>query len=174
MALKVVHDGEAPGALRENCCICRTKTNYWYEPKDIALCEHCAKTTKRVALPTKEEWCAKEDAIFKQKNTHWMPMALSDDAIIAMAREAGFYDGREELFWVGTEGLKRFAALVAAKEREPLTDEQSKALMQARRTAMLMTCKARVPECGEFSAIAQDLDWLCESLGIKGGQHGTE
>ena len=70
MALKVVHDGEAPGALRENCCMCRTKTNYWYEPKDIALCEHCAKTTKRAALPTKEEWCAKEDAIFKQKHTH--------------------------------------------------------------------------------------------------------
>ena len=53
----------------------------------------------------------------------------------------------------------------------PLTDEQTKALMQAHRTAMLMTCKARVPECGEFAAIAQDLDWLCESLGIKGGQH---
>ena len=51
----------------------------------------------------------------------------------------------------------------------PLTDEQIKALMRAHRTAMLMTCKARVPECGEFSAIAQDLDWLCESLGIKGG-----
>ena len=56
----------------------------------------------------------------------------------------------------------------------PLTDEQIKALMQAHRTAMLMTCKARVPECGEFAAIAQDLDWLCESFGIKGGQHGTE
>ena len=105
-----------------------------------------------------------------------------NDEIRAMAREAGFYDGREELFWVGTEGLKRFAALVAARERAacaqagavPLTDEQSKALMQAHRTAMLMTCQARVPECGEFSAIAQDLDWLCESLGIKGGQHGTE
>ena len=55
--------------------------------------------------------------------------------------------------------------------REPLTDEQIKALMQAHRTAMLMTCKARVPECGEFAAIAQDLDWLCESFGIKGGQH---
>ncbi len=54
----------------------------------------------------------------------------------------------------------------------PLTDEQVKALMQAQRTAMFMTCKARVPECGEFAAIAQDLDWLCESLGIKGGQHG--
>ena len=58
--------------------------------------------------------------------------------------------------------------------REPLTDEQTKALMQAHRTAMLMTCKARAPECGEFAAIAQDLDWLCESFGIKGGQHGTE
>ena len=56
----------------------------------------------------------------------------------------------------------------------PLTDEQTKALMQAHRTAMLMTCKARAPECGEFAAIAQDLDWLCESFGIKGGQHGTE
>ena len=56
----------------------------------------------------------------------------------------------------------------------PLTDEQIKALMQARRTAMLMTCKARIPECGEFAAIAQDLDWLCESFGIKGGQHGAE
>ena len=56
--------------------------------------------------------------------------------------------------------------------REQLTDEQTKALMQAHRTAMLMTCKARVPECGEFAAIAQDLDWLCESFGIKGGQHG--
>ena len=53
----------------------------------------------------------------------------------------------------------------------PLTDEQIKALMQAHRTAMLMTCKAKAPECGEFSAIAQDLDWLCESFGIKGGQH---
>ena len=53
----------------------------------------------------------------------------------------------------------------------PLTDEQIKALMQAHRTAMLMTCKAKVPECGEFAAIAQDLDWLCESFGIKGGQH---
>ena len=56
----------------------------------------------------------------------------------------------------------------------PLTDGQIKALMQAHRTAMLMTCKARVPECGEFAAIAQDLDWLCESFGIKGGQRGAE
>lgn len=119
MALKVVHDGEAPGALRENCCICRTKTNYWYEPKDIALCEHCAKTTKRVALPTKEEWCAKEDAIFKQKNTHWMPMALSDDAIIAMARDAN----PEHDLTAMLPFLSRFAALAAAREREKCATE---------------------------------------------------
>ena len=90
-----------------------------------------------------------------------------------------------------TEGVRvrtgavaiKFARAVLAKWGQPaqaragavpLTDEQIKALTQAHRTAMLMTCKARVPECGEFSAIAQDLDWLCESLGIKGGQHGTE
>ena len=60
----------------------------------------------------------------------------------------------------------------ALRLAEPLTDEQIKALMRAHRTAMLMTCKAQVPECGEFSAIAQDLDWLCESLGIKGDPHG--
>ena len=37
-----------------------------------------------------------------------------NDEIRAMAREAGFYDGREELFWVGPEGLERFADLVLA------------------------------------------------------------
>ena len=37
--------------------------------------------------------------------------------------------------------------------------------------AMWQLHAADVPECGEFSAIAQDLDWLCESFGIKGGQH---
>ena len=73
----------------------------------------------------------------------------------------------------GKQGIPLYAAPQPVA-REPLTDEQIKALMQAHRTAMLMTCKARAPECGEFAAIAQDLDWLCESFGIKGGQHGTE
>ena len=78
---------------------------------------------------------------------------------------------------IGSGACPQFEAAFSAAQpvaREPLTDEQIKALMQAHRTAMLMTCKARVPECGEFAAIAQDLDWLCESLGIKGGQHGAE
>ena len=120
MALKVVHDGEAPGALRENCCICRTKTNYWYEPKDVALCEHCAKTTKRAALPTKEEWCAKEAAIFKQKNTHTLEasVALSElDMMNLWAKQlTGYKSQWERLFGFGyaveAEVRKQDAALI--------------------------------------------------------------
>lgn len=56
----------------------------------------------------------------------------------------------------------------------PLTDEQIKALTQARSTAMQMAAEGRIPECGDFAAIAQNLDWLCDSFGIKGGQHGAD
>ena len=41
---------------------------------------------------------------------------MTRDAIIRMAREAGFADGVAEI--VGLEGFARFAALVAAAERE--------------------------------------------------------
>ena len=94
----------------------------------------------------------------------------------AQAEEPVAYSIGNTLKWHEGKGLTN-AQLFAAPQpvaRVPLTDEQIKALMQAHRTAMLMTCKARVPECGEFAAIAQDLDWLCESFGIKGGQYGTE
>ena len=146
MALKVVHDGEAPGALRENCCICRTKTNYWYEPKDIALCEHCAKTTKRVALPTKEEWCAKENAIFKQKNTHWMPMALSDD-LEALAKRHGALsyrnraDTQNPAFGFSVAGLESLLAEVR---------KQDDALLQAALDALTCTGESDDPghRCG--------------------------
>ena len=37
-------------------------------------------------------------------------------------------------------------------------------LKRARNTAMEMAGKARIPEAGCFSAIAQDLDWLCTAL----------
>jgi hypothetical protein len=41
---------------------------------------------------------------------------MTRDDIIRMAREAGFADGAAEI--VGLEGFARFAALVAAAERE--------------------------------------------------------
>lgn len=60
MALKVVHDGSPPGEVQERCCMCRALTRFWYAPKDVAMCEPCAKTTKREDVPSKAEWCAKE------------------------------------------------------------------------------------------------------------------
>lgn len=41
---------------REHCAICRQLTFFWYPPKDVALCEECAKTTRRADVPTKKEW----------------------------------------------------------------------------------------------------------------------
>ena len=45
-----------------------------------------------------------------------------------------------------------------------LSATQMRALQDARTTAMHWTAKARVPECGEFGRIAQDLDWLVNEL----------
>ena len=47
---------------------------------------------------------------------------MTRDDIIRMAREAGFADGVVEI--VGLEGFANFAALVAAAERQPLTEAQ--------------------------------------------------
>lgn len=38
------------------------------------------------------------------------------------------------------------------------------ALQAARATAMEQAWKARIPECGEFAAIAQNLDFVCAAL----------
>lgn len=38
------------------------------------------------------------------------------------------------------------------------------ALKAARDRAMRFTLESRIPECGEFGAIAQDLDWACGVL----------
>lgn len=40
------------------------------------------------------------------------------------------------------------------------------ALKRANNTAMINSIKARIPECGDFAAIAQDLDWAIETLCI--------
>ena len=51
--------------MLERCCLCREKTPYWYTPNDVALCQDCAATATHESLPSKQEWCAKEEAIFK-------------------------------------------------------------------------------------------------------------
>ena len=66
MALKVVHDGSADGDVQERCCMCRAKTRFWYDPKDVAMCEPCAKKTKHEDVPSKAEWCEKEHRLDPQ------------------------------------------------------------------------------------------------------------
>jgi len=47
---------------------------------------------------------------------------------------------------------------------QPIPEEWLKALSEARDIAMFQTLKARIPECGHFGAIAQQLDWLVEEI----------
>jgi len=47
---------------------------------------------------------------------------------------------------------------------QPIPEEWLKALSEARDIAMLQALKARIPECGHFGAIAQQLDWLVEQI----------
>lgn len=42
--------------------------------------------------------------------------------------------------------------------------EALKALKRARNLAMEQTLAARIPECGKFGEIAQDLDYACNEL----------
>ena len=42
--------------------------------------------------------------------------------------------------------------------------ELHRALIRCRNTAMEQAIEARVPECGHFADIAQDLDWICNRL----------
>lgn len=37
---------------------------------------------------------------------------MTDEKVIELAKQAGFYDGRAELFWAGPNDLQRFAQLV--------------------------------------------------------------
>lgn len=59
------------------------------------------------------------------------------------------------------------AAPVQAQPAKPLTPEQSKALTDARNEAMFWMAQGRIPECGPFGHIAQNLDWLCDQLGVE-------
>lgn len=44
----------------ERCCICDSKTKFWYEPNDVALCPTCAESAEAAALPSKPNWIAKQ------------------------------------------------------------------------------------------------------------------
>lgn len=58
--------------------------------------------------------------------------------------------------------------------RRQMTDEMLKVLKGCRDTAMAKAASARVPECGDFGGIAQDLDWLVTELCPASPQDGGE
>jgi hypothetical protein len=58
MAIEVTHDGEPAWWVREHCAFCRRPTNYWFMPKDVAVCQPCATTHDEADVPTKAEWLA--------------------------------------------------------------------------------------------------------------------
>jgi len=54
---------------RERCCVCRALTPMWTaipertDGQQVALCESCAAKTPPSAVPTKDEWCARERSL---------------------------------------------------------------------------------------------------------------
>ena len=75
-------------------------------------------------------------------------------------KTAQFFDNAEPLY-------------TSPPQRKPLTDEQKAVLKECRNEAMKWTSQARIPECGAFGGIAQDLDWLCGQLAIDAA-HGIK
>ncbi len=45
----------------ERCCFCRVRSPTWFAEKDVAVCVSCAETHDPSEVPTKAEWCAKEE-----------------------------------------------------------------------------------------------------------------
>lgn len=54
--------------------------------------------------------------------------------------------------------------LLARPAGQAVTEAMVEAAQRIRDVAMRQTIAARVPECGEFGAIAQDADWLVDAL----------
>lgn len=46
---------------QERCCICRENTDHGYAPKDVACCRRFAHFANHSDIPTKKDWCRKED-----------------------------------------------------------------------------------------------------------------
>lgn len=55
----------------------------------------------------------------------------------------------------------------------PMLDEIIKALKRARAAAMEQAVMARIPECGKFGDIAQDLDWAVSMLEVEQMNQGA-
>jgi len=70
--------------------------------------------------------------------------------------------------WLDASLKDRKPAREQPPQRKPLTDEEKAVLRECREQAMKWTVQGRIPECGAFGEIAQDLDWLCDQLAAHG------
>ncbi|HEU4375830.1 MAG TPA: hypothetical protein VFS02_20205, partial [Telluria sp.] len=61
--------------------------------------------------------------------------------------------------------LESAHAAAAARAAPGVPAAVMEALTHARTTAMRNTVEARIPECGDFGAIAQNLDWAIDEIG---------
>ena len=62
-------------------------------------------------------------------------------------------------------GATHWMNLPQKPEQKPT--EIKRALLEAKTIAMKNTIAARIPECGDFGGIAQNLAYACEKLGIE-------
>ena len=50
-------------SILENCFSCRTPTEFWFLPKDAALCPECAAIVSEEDIPSKIDWILKEQIL---------------------------------------------------------------------------------------------------------------
>jgi hypothetical protein len=68
--MKVVHDGTGPADPAERCAFCRSKTRFWFAPKDVAVCQECALTRAESEVPSKRAWIDRE----RRLTDGWSPL----------------------------------------------------------------------------------------------------
>jgi hypothetical protein len=67
MPIPIHQEEEDVNFPQEKCCFCREATPWWSAIPDrkpgeqVAICPHCASRCGPVDVPTKKEWCRRED-----------------------------------------------------------------------------------------------------------------
>jgi hypothetical protein len=116
---------------RERCAVCRKLTFYWYPPKDVALCQECAKTTRRADVPTKEEWFNQGR---RRKNwtpscgnkpySHWEKMAA--ELVVDQLVRASMIDNRSTPGMIASKRLLELAQTESPELFKKVLEERAR------------------------------------------------
>jgi hypothetical protein len=63
MAIKVTMDEDGPQTVKERCALCGAPTDFWYLPKDVAVCQCCATNVMADQVPDKKVWLEKTSGV---------------------------------------------------------------------------------------------------------------